>query len=147
MGSLNLPAAGPVYVDAQVLIYTVEPHIQYAPLLAPLWQALATRTAEVVSSELSLMETLVGPLQIGDPVLRNDYETFFRITGIRLEPITTSVLRRAADVRATTRLRTPDAIHAATALHLNCPLLLTNDKSFRRLTGLTVQLLDDLLTP
>jgi hypothetical protein len=45
-----------VYVNANVVIYCVENHPLYGPLLLPLWQAAQAKTIEVVSSELALME-------------------------------------------------------------------------------------------
>jgi hypothetical protein len=69
VGSLTLPASGLVYIDANPIIYTVEKHPVYGPLLVPLWQAAQAQTIEVVSSELALMETLVGPLKRGDAAL------------------------------------------------------------------------------
>jgi predicted nucleic acid-binding protein len=147
VGSLTLPATGPVGVDAQIIIYTVESHTTYNPLLDPLWQALLAGTAEVVTCELSLMESLVGPIKTADAGRRQEFEDFFQKSGVRLEPISTAILRRAAELRATTRLRTPDAIHAATALLTGCALFLTNDRGFRGVAGLPVQILDDLRTP
>lgn len=44
-------------------------------------------------------------------------------------------------------LRTPDAIHASTAIKSACALFLTNDPAFRRVPNLTVTFLSDLLTP
>ena len=58
MGSLILPSFGPVYADAQIFIYSVEKHPTYAPVLRPLWEAVARGDLEVVSSELTLLETL-----------------------------------------------------------------------------------------
>jgi hypothetical protein len=55
MGPLILPAAGPVYADAQIFIYSVEKHPIYAPILRPLWEAVARGDLEVLSSELTLM--------------------------------------------------------------------------------------------
>ena len=58
------------------------------------------------------------------------------------------VLRRAAQLRATiTRLRTPDAVHAATALEVGAALFVTNDYDFRGVPGLPVTVLQDLLPP
>ena len=148
MGSLILPSSGPVYADAQIFIYSVEKHPIYAPLLRPLWESVARADLEVISSELTLLEALVGPLKQGDPALETDYENFFVCPGIRLLPITPSILRAAARLRATlSRLRTPDAIHAATASSCDCTLLLTNDFAFRHIPGLPVVILDDLLGP
>ena len=148
MGSLILPSSGPVYVDAQIVIYSVEKHPTYAPTLRPLWEAVARRDFEVVSSELTLLETLIGPLKRGDVTLEADYENFYLSPGVRLLPITMPVLRAGARHRAALgSLRTPDALHAATAGSCGCTLLLTNDTIFRRIPGLPVVILDDVLGP
>ena len=146
MGSLILPPSGPVYADSQIIIYSVEQHPTYAPVLRPLWEAVARGDLEVLTSELTLMETLVGPLKQGDATLEMDYENFFISPGIRLLPITPSILRAGAKLRATlSSLRGPDAIQAASADACGCTLLLTNDAIFRRLPGLPVVILDDVL--
>lgn len=147
MGTLTLPASGLVYVDANSVIYTVEKHPVYGPLLHPLWLAAQAKTIEVVSSELALMETLVGPLKNGDKTLEQAYERALLGTDLRLLPITQSILREAARLRAVTKLRTPDALHAATGLNVACALFVSNDVGFRGVPGLPLVILDDLLKP
>src|SRR5437763_2815769 len=115
MGALTLPVSGLVYIDTMTLIYTVERYPAYWPLLEPLWLAAQARTVEIVSSELTLMEALVGPLKSGNAALEKAFEQALLGTGLRLLPITQPILRDAAQLRATTRLRTPDALHAAAA--------------------------------
>jgi predicted nucleic acid-binding protein len=44
-------------------------------------------------------------------------------------------------------LRTPDALHAATGGSCGCTLFFTNDVGFRRVPGLPVVILDDVLGP
>lgn len=103
---------------------------------------------EVVSNELSLMETLIAPLRNSDGALAATYEQMFRFAGVRLVPITSAVLREAARLRAAhASLRTPDALHAAAASLAGCACLLTNDLAFRQIAGLSVVLLDDALAP
>jgi predicted nucleic acid-binding protein len=147
VGALTLPASGLVYVDANPIIYTVEKHPIYGPLLQPLWQAARTRVIEVVSSDLALMETLIGPFKSGNTALEQSYDQALLGTDLRLLPITQAILREAARLRATTKLRTPDALHAATAQQAGCALFITNDLGFRGVTGLPLVILDDLLTP
>jgi predicted nucleic acid-binding protein len=144
---LTLPATGLVYLDANTIIYTVEKHPVYGPLLVPLWQAAQAQTIVVVSSELALMETPVGPLKRGDTALVKAYEQALLGTEMRLLAITPMVLRAAARLRATTKLKTPDALHLATAQQAGCALLITNDGGFRGVAGLPVAILDDLLKP
>ena len=91
------------------------------------------------------METLVGPLKRGDTALARAYEQLFHQVQTRLFPITHSVLREAAQLRATTRLKTPDALHAATARQAGCVLFVSNDTGFRGVAGLPVEILDDFL--
>jgi predicted nucleic acid-binding protein len=148
MGSLTLPGSGTVYIDTQIFIYSVEKHPDYAPLLRPLWQAVEDGRLEVVTSELTLLETLVAPLKNGDVALASAYEQMFQLGGIRLLPVSQPVLREAARLRATILpLRTPDALHAATALLSGSACFVTNDNAFRRVPGLPVILLDDARGP
>jgi predicted nucleic acid-binding protein len=132
-----------VYLDANPLIYAIEKHPDYGPLLAPLWPAVL----EAVSSELLLLEALVGPLKRGDSALQKTYEQALLGSDFRLFPITQAILREAARLRATTKLKTPDALHAATALTEGCALFVTNDAGFRAVTGLPLVVLSDLLGP
>src|SRR5215208_1781142 len=136
-----------VYLDANPVIYSVEKHPDFGPLLHPVWLAAKARSIEVVSSELVLLETLVGPLKKGDKALADAYEMLFRQPQTRLLPITQPVLREAARLRATTKLKTPDAVHAATALLVGCALFVTNDAGLRGVPGLPVTILSDLLGP
>ena len=146
MGSVALPTTGLVYVDANVVIYTVEKHPQYSPVLRPLWSAVAAGQARVLVSELILLETLVGPYRANDPQLADDYETFLRLPGLELVAVSPAILREAARLRSQwPRLRSPDAIHAVTALSRSATSLVTNDFGFRNIPGLNVILLDDVL--
>jgi hypothetical protein len=62
--------------------------------------------------------------------------------------LTSSILRAGARLRATlNKVRTPDAIQAATGQACSCSLFLTNDFVFRRIPGLPVIILADLLSP
>ncbi len=146
MGTLILPTSGLIYIDAQIAIYTSDDHLLYAPVCFPLWQAVKAARVNVVSSELILMETLIGPLRNGDTLLAADREALWQQANTRLFPITQDILREAARLRAQIpALKTPDAIHAATALLHNGALFLSNDVGFRRVPGLPLVLLDDVL--
>jgi predicted nucleic acid-binding protein len=74
-----------------------------------------------------------------------DYEQFFQRRGIQLLPATRNIFLEAARLRAgSPALRTPDALHAATAQMTGCNLFVTNDKGFRQLPDLPLALLDSL---
>ncbi|MGB7087656.1 MAG: PIN domain-containing protein [Phormidesmis sp.] len=61
-------------------------------------------------------------------------------------PISRSILIRAAAIRASTKLKLPDAIHAATAITTGCTTFLTNDKQFKTVKRLHTLLLSQVMT-
>lgn len=144
MGQLNIPSSAVVYLDTAIIIYSVEFNLAYWQLLQPLWAKLQAKEIGIVTSELTLMESLVVPLRNGNTILIDTYEQLLS-SQVSLVPISQTILKSAAQLRATTNLRTPDAIHAATALDANCTLFLTNDGGFRNAPNLPVVILSEVL--
>jgi predicted nucleic acid-binding protein len=145
MGTLTLPSTGPIYLDASGFIYSVERIEPYSTLLAPMWRQAQAGQFIIVSSELVVLETLVKPLREGDTVLEQLFHSLFHAREVQLISVTLSLWEHAARLRAHTGLKTPDALHAATALDTASTLCITNDRDFRRVAGLPVVVLADLL--
>jgi predicted nucleic acid-binding protein len=147
MGLLTIPKDGCLYLDASILIYSVERHPQFAPPLDSLWTAIAAGTIRATTSELTILETLVLPFRATDKSLVGAYEKAFAESGIELLPVSRSVLRRAAELRAAKRsLRTPDAIHLATAESQKCSGFLTNDRRLSSLSSIPCIVLSEVPT-
>jgi predicted nucleic acid-binding protein len=145
VGQITPPSSGVVYVDANVVIFRVEQIEPHLSTSEPLWSAMERGVCPVVSSTLTLMEVLVKPLRVGDPVLVALFRNvLLSSAGFTCVPVSQLILESAAQLRATYRLRTPDAIHAATALSENCSLFVTNDQDFKRVPGLNVAVLSDV---
>ena len=101
----------------------------------------------VVTSELTLLEVLVKPLRDGDDFLIALYrKVLLETKGLQCVGIALGVLLLAAQIRSDWRLMTPDAIHAATAIQAGAPLFVTNDRSFLKVPGLNVVILDDVIS-
>lgn len=145
MGQLTLPSSGNVYVDTNAVIYRVERTEPYLAASAPLWDALDAGLVSIVTSELTLLEVLVKPLREGNTALASLYRTVLLGTaGFTCVPITRAMLETAAQLRAAHQLKTPDAIHAATAQAHGSTLFVSNDKGFRRVPGLPVAVLREI---
>jgi len=143
-----LPTNGLIYIDACAVIYSVERVEPYSTLLAPLWKSARRQTAEILTSELSLLEVLVRPLHTGNTALEALFRDLLLASQeVSLIPVSRAVIERAAAVRATTGLRTPDAIHVASARQSRCRSFVTNDPVFSRVAGLPTVILHDLLSP
>ncbi len=145
MGTLTLPTSGTVYLDTNSFIYSIERIDPYRAVLDILWQAVSNGQFTVVTSELTLLEVLIKPLKEGDVTTATMFRTVLRHSpDVQMLPITLTVLEEAAKLRTTMNLKTPDAIHAATALVNDCILFVTNDSTFRRLSALTVIVLNEI---
>lgn len=148
MGSVTIPSSGLVYLDANSVIYSVEKVNPYDSILAPLWAAAGPSSFVLTTSTLTLLEVLVVPLKTNNTLLEMNYRNILqRSSDVQLLSVTIPILERAAHLRAESGLKTPDAIHAATALEHGCALFVTNDASFRRVPGLPITILSDLLAP
>ena len=145
MGSLTLPTHGTVYLDANGFIYSVERVEPYCTLLEPMWRQARAGECDVASSDITVLETLVKPLREGDEVVEMLLRSMFDAHEVSLIPATRELWEDAARIRADTGLKTPDALHAATALSIGCTLFITNDTDFRRVEGLPIVVLDDLI--
>ncbi len=144
MGRLDFAPSSRLYLDASAVIYSVEKIEPYWNLLKPVWQAAFRGEVSFVGSELLLLEVLVKPVQTGDKMLADSFRNLLKAREFALYPITEQILETAVALRVS-GLRTPDAIHAATATIAGCDQFITNDSGFRRVSDLPVLLLSNLL--
>jgi predicted nucleic acid-binding protein len=146
MGLLTLPQGSLVFIDANVVIYSAEKIEPYRSLLQPMWEAAKAGEIALIGSELLLLETLVKPLHDQDVQLESIFRNLLLASNeLRLIPIDRLVLESAARLRATVGIKTPDAIRAATALLAGTTLFVTNDLTLRRVPGLSVTVLDEVI--
>ncbi len=144
MGPLTIPSRGPVYLDANAFIYSVERIEPYNTLLQPLWNEAHAGRFAFISSELVILETLVGPMRQRDDLIANLFRSLFDSDEVTLVAPTRSMWELAASLRADLGLKSTDALHAATAIGMDCTQFVTNDNDFRRVRELPVVVLDDL---
>jgi predicted nucleic acid-binding protein len=99
-----------------------------------------------VTSTITLLEILVQPYRLSDIDPVNKFYALLS-TFPHLEWVTPTlrIADMGAQLRAEYNLRTPAAIQAATALSCGATGFVSNDAGFRRVTGLDIMVLDDLL--
>jgi predicted nucleic acid-binding protein len=134
VGLIEALPAGPIGIDTQIVVYLIERHNDYLSLVRPLFEAADRGESELVTSAVTLLELLVVPYRAGDRALADRYEALLtRSRSVTVVEIDRSLLRAAAQLRATTGMRTPDALQLSAALRRRCGAFVTND---RRLTSL-----------
>lgn len=92
-----------------------------------------------MTSELSLAETLVWPIQNRDRAAQAAFAAeICNAPHLVVLPVSRAILLEAAVLRATRALELPDAIHAATAKTSRCSHFLTRDERLARAVHLPV---------
>lgn len=120
-----------VYLDACVVIYLIENASPYSELTR---QFLARNGDAILCvSPLVRMEVIVKPLRESASALVSDYEDF--LAAQRWLAIGDNIFDRALQLRARHGLKTPDALHLATAFHHGCMEIWTNDDRLNRAAG------------
>lgn len=134
-----------VGLDTAPLIYFIEKHTTYHPLLRPFFVAVADGECTVVTSTITLVETLVHPIRTNHGELAQRYQEILlnapHITTYGLSP---DIAPKAAEIRANHNIRTPDAIQLATAVYAGATYFLTNDRALQKFPQLKVIIVDDL---
>jgi predicted nucleic acid-binding protein len=135
---------GPIGLDTAVFIYYIEEHPAFLPLVEPVFEGIDRGRWRAVTSGVTLLETLVIPYRIDDERLAQRYEALLtRSRGLTMVELDRPLLRAAAHLRATTGVRTPDALQLAAAATTRCTAFLTNDRALPILPGLPVLQLRD----
>lgn len=128
---------GMIYIDANVIIRLLEAEPESR-------MSLKNRLREAgrfLTCELSLLECRCRPLRSGDRKLLALYDALFSSPEIQLCPLDRSILNKATEIRAMTRLRTPDALHLASAVIHRATHFYTGDLHFKGIALLPVEII------
>ena len=137
-----------VYLDANVLIGIVQALPDLSDRQLALLGDLDEGRLRAMTSELSLSEVLVGPLQQGDATTFDAFIALLSGDGaIAVMPVSRDVLIAAARHRATSRMKLPDAIHVATADVAGCAGFVSADRGVRLPPGMRAMVWDRLDPP
>ena len=88
---------------------------------------------------------MVKPIRAENVYLQREYRNIVMNTQ-NISPIiiNADIAIKATELRAKYNLKTPDALHLATAIVSGADAFLTNDKGFKRVTDINILILDDL---
>jgi predicted nucleic acid-binding protein len=146
MGPLDAIAGQSVYLDTNIFIYYLEDFPQFRTIPGELFRRLDAGEIRGVTSELALAEALVKPIRQKDAASRSIYEQMFASSrGLNVLPISREMLLAAAEIRATTSMKLPDAIHFATDQVASCAKYLTNDHLLTAQGSISILVLAELL--
>ncbi len=134
-----------VGLDTMVFVYAFERHAIFGPPCERILRAIEAGRIQAVMSSLVLGELLVKPFQDNRPSIARSYiETLARLEHLQQVPADGPVCVLAAELRAGTNLRLPDAIHVATASVRGAAALITGDARLPATRGLAILRPDEM---
>ncbi|HEX3972637.1 MAG TPA: PIN domain-containing protein [Stellaceae bacterium] len=125
-----------VLIDSAPVIYFLEGHPKFGPRFQPLFEAQSAGHLRFAVTTMTIAEVLTGPIQAGNDELARRYRTI--LESWRVVELTVDIAEAAARLRASLRLKLPDAVQAASALSVNAAALVTHDRDFSRVRSLRI---------
>lgn len=119
-----------IALDTNIFIYALEGHPDF-PTATELFTHLPGRDCRVITSVITLAEALTPLYRSERYAVIDHYLGFISGYGaIEVKPVDRSISVKAAELRARYQLKTPDAIHLATALMSGAEVFVTADRDF-----------------
>lgn len=135
-----------VYFDANPIIYFIEQNADFADAVTPIFELLGEGAILAYTSEFSLTEILIKPIRDELPdVIHAHKELLLDPELFTLTKATRETFLQAAQLGGKLSMRTPDAIHVASALENHCQFFITNDKKIKSHGGVTVVYVSELM--
>lgn len=135
-----------IALDTSIFIYQLEANARYLALTDHIFSWLEQPVSRAVTSTLTMTELLAQPYRDADEQRVDEFygllSTYPNLDWIAPD---LEIADLAARYRALHRLRTPDALQAATAAHEHATGFITNDPVFERVAAFDTLILDQLL--
>ena len=135
-----------IALDTSIFIYQLEASPRYLALTDHIFSWLERPRSTAVTSTITMTELLVQPYRDSDEQRVDEFYALLS-TYPNLDWIAPNleIADVAARIRAVHRLRTPDALQAATAVQAEATGLITNDLVFERVKDFETLVLDRVL--
>lgn len=134
-----------LFLDTAPVVYYVEEDPRYLALVDPVFDRLDAGTLVAVTSPVTLAECLVMPYRNNQVELQQVFsDLIVNGANVLFASIDREMGRRAAKLRARHNLSLTDAFQIAVALQSGCDAFLTNDMMLKRVSELSVIVLEEM---
>ncbi|MBX3273733.1 MAG: PIN domain-containing protein [Sandaracinaceae bacterium] len=126
----RIPDGAAVVIDTNPIVYLLEAN-PLGDVFEPIFEHIDAGRIHAVVTPITVAEVLAGPIAAGDEALAARYlRALTASAGWSLREIDAEIAVLAARLRIRYRLKLPDAIQLAVALHEDCFALVTHDRDF-----------------
>lgn len=123
-----------VFIDTAPIIYYIEAHEEYGPLIKDVISLFQSGKRPIFTSVITVTEVLPVPVSLKDEELAKKFVSFLkRGENINLLEISSNIAEYAGRLRGKyDSLRTMDALQLAAAVHAGADSFLTNDVKLKQ---------------
>ncbi len=141
-----LKKAKVIALDTAPFIYLIEENPTYITIVEPLFQEISRGNLRAFTSHITLIEVLIKPLEEKNGDLIKKYSDILNESdNLFLSGVDKEITMEAARLRATYKLKIPDAIQLATGLMNGADAFITNDASFKKVGKIEVIVLNEFI--
>lgn len=136
-----------IFLDTAPVIYFIEAHHQFGPLVRQVVELMNENRIQAFTSVLTLSEVLPKPVETGNDELAEKFKMYLKNgPNLTLLPITETIGESAGVLRGKyPHLKTVDAVQIAAALDAEADAFLTNDKKLSGIKEIKILVLNDYL--
>ena len=133
-----------VALDTCVLVYYLEDNPSFGQQADTVITNIVTGHNQAILATMALLELQVGPYAKQELETAEGYYTFLgNLPNFHWVPMSMTIADRAAQLRAAHRIKTPDAVHLATAIEAGATLFVTNDRDLPALAEIDTLMLGE----
>ena len=134
----RIPDNATVLLDTNPIIYVLDGH-PLASRFEPIFADVEAGRISALVTPVTLAEVVSGPLRAGKEALAQRYRSALTdAPGWSLRALDADIAVLAARLRLRHRLKLPDAIQLATAVHEGCHALISHDRDFGKIREILV---------
>lgn len=123
-------------LDSPPIIYVLEEHATLARRFRPLFERHAAGEVAFAVTTMTIAEVLTGPLRRGNEALAKRCRAIMESWNV-IE-LTADIAESAARLRASSKLKLPDAVQVASAIAIDAYALVTHDRDFSGISALPI---------
>jgi predicted nucleic acid-binding protein len=134
----RIPDNATVLLDTNPIIYVLDGH-PLSSRFEPIFADVEAGRISALVTPVTLAEVVSGPLRAGKEALAQRYRSALTdAPGWSLRALDADIAVLAARLRLRHRLKLPDAVQLATAVHEGCHALISHDRDFGKIREILV---------
>ena len=135
-----------VGLDTMGFIYFLEEHPRFGALSEIIFERAEAKELFIISSVLVLVEVLTGYRKAEDEIAENEFKQMMEdFPNVEVFDVNRHLIDQIIHFRSKYNIKTPDAIHLATAVQRGAEVFITNDENLKRVKEINIMCLKDYI--